>query len=211
MKAKVYYQDFTLNAGILDDQIVFKPSKAILVGTVEQMDKDGNYVEDRYKIADYCFRSFNIGEGVKQITEKMVKKAGHTSMSVGDYVEFEDESVLICCAVGWRSIEAWNIYALYTGKKYTENAKKVTEAITKVLKKLISSIKMGDAGSAFISEDNCVCAAEKIKMLKIVDVGSGDTASREAIAEEFKRMLKELSFLTDEDIRIVGEYFWDVL
>ncbi len=207
MKVKVYYQDFKMNATVFTDQVVFKPKEAVFMGELYHYEEDGQISTDKIKIAHFCFYSFNVGQGKRSITKEMAEKAGHTSMSKGDYVEFEDGDVLICCTIGWKEIHSWNIYHLYTGEKYTENSKMVTEAITKVLDDLVTTVEPDGENMAF-SWEEVFCAAEKIGMLKYANVGVMDTASREAICGELEKKLRDKS-VSEKGIKLISDGFYN--
>ncbi|MCD6436374.1 MAG: hypothetical protein J7L15_08340 [Clostridiales bacterium] len=94
---KVFYQDFFMNASrqFSKDGLIFDPKNAVHVCTLIH---NG---ETREEIADKCFKTLNIERPQEQIFVNRCKEAGHTSMSIGDYVQFEDGEILLCSACGW--------------------------------------------------------------------------------------------------------------
>lgn len=97
MKAKIYYQDFMLNHECYDGKglVVFE-DKAVFITEIEFSLEKGGF-------ADGVFRVLNL-HPVRTVgfkNEGRFKEAGHTSMSTGDYVKFEDGDIWICAACGW--------------------------------------------------------------------------------------------------------------
>jgi len=95
---KVYYQDFFLNSSrqFSKEGLVFDPENAVHVCTLAL---DGETRED---IAQQCYRTLNIEHHLReQVFFARTKKAGHTSMSIGDFVVFEDGEALLCVSGGW--------------------------------------------------------------------------------------------------------------
>jgi hypothetical protein len=124
MKVKVYYQDFQKNALCLgdDSKLVFHPSCAQFMIEVdvklgEEQHFDGNAQpinkvdkepkeptdskEDKQRVVDYCFWLLNCSAKAMDSIQPQAKKIGHTSMSVGDYIEFPDGEIWICKSTGW--------------------------------------------------------------------------------------------------------------
>lgn len=98
MKVKIYYQDFYKNATFLGPKhLIFKPETATYICTLAVDETDQG------KAADHIFNLMNIQPPQEQDTKSNYETAGHTSMSVGDYVMFEDGNVLLCAAIGWVS------------------------------------------------------------------------------------------------------------
>ena len=97
MKAKVYYQDFSLNSFIFcKEKLKLDTLKAVFIHEFE-WDKDKDFfVED-------IFRKMNLApiESIGRENEGRFIESGHTSMSVGDYIEFDDGSIWICASCGW--------------------------------------------------------------------------------------------------------------
>jgi hypothetical protein len=102
MKAKIYYQDFYLNSRILNSaELKLDEKPAALMAELEF---------DVTTKAEFCreaFRELNIG---KMISSKVFQKnvqsqhfdGKHTSMSVGDYVKFEDNEIWMIAPIGYR-------------------------------------------------------------------------------------------------------------
>jgi len=120
----VYYQKFELNS------CVFSPDDLILnVGdsqyiedlSLKQLQDLGLQIEttDRELITDYAltflFRTFNTEHDKLSVPKIRYNRAGHTSMSVGDYVVVTEEDshsldttaekIYICASAGWKCIE----------------------------------------------------------------------------------------------------------
>ena len=102
MRAKVYYQDFALNAEKFDiDSLVLDKDKAVFIGDFV------SGVNTKEEFAEVLFRELNIGVTVTRdfkFFEDNFNKAEHTSMSIGDYIEFEDGEIWITATVGWKVI-----------------------------------------------------------------------------------------------------------
>jgi hypothetical protein len=112
IKAKVYYQDFSMNVqGHYNDSLlVFKPETAVFIHEFEvDVDTFGENLNDmggiRNDIAGYCYEQLNINEPLKASLQSVCRKIRHTSMSIGDYVEFEDGEVWLCKSCGWKIIK----------------------------------------------------------------------------------------------------------
>ena len=95
MKVKVYYQDFTLNSLHFSEgyKYIIKPEDAILVDEVNY------FLDSKSAAVENIFHSFNM-------IDRYVDKAGkagadHSSMSVGDFIVFEDGRIWVCAAMGW--------------------------------------------------------------------------------------------------------------
>lgn len=97
MKAKIYYQDFILNHECYDGKgLVVLEDKAVFITDIV-------YPLDKETFVNCVFRILNM-EPVRTVGIKnkdRFTKAGHTSMSTGDYVKFEDGEIWICAACGW--------------------------------------------------------------------------------------------------------------
>lgn len=112
MKAKVYYQNFAINAHIIcESRAILIPDKAVLVREIEDCD---TLVESRLGLfSDRSLisngdRSGVIWDEMNQMdispehpSRSVFEKAGHTSMSVGDYIEFDDGEIWIALPMGW--------------------------------------------------------------------------------------------------------------
>ena len=95
---RIFYQDFVMNAPrqFSPEGLIFKPENAVHVCTLAH---DG---ESKEEIADKCYRSLQIDRPViEQIFKSKCNEAGHTSMSIGDFVVFDDGEALLCIAGGW--------------------------------------------------------------------------------------------------------------
>ena len=111
MKAVIYYQDFSLNARNLDDKIVFLPEKATKVkelGNCEKLVKEQlgpmsfPDLVTKQDMAAAIYQSQNLLFIPKGHPDRAIyEKAGHTSMSTGDYIIFEDGEVWIVKRCGW--------------------------------------------------------------------------------------------------------------
>jgi hypothetical protein len=141
MKVKVYYQDITKNVLCLgnDSKLVFDPDNAefmieVDVKLSDEQHFDGNAQpinevdeepkeptdspEDKQKVVDYCFWLLNCSARAMDSIQPQAKKIGHTSMSVGDFVEFPDGEVWLCKSVGW-SVVYKTLEDAIDGSNYT--------------------------------------------------------------------------------------------
>jgi len=100
MKVKVYYQDFQKNAFNLNKELIFEPESAFFIREVDVKINEEE-PKDRSQVANYCFYQLNTNKRILDNCQPEMIKAGHSSMSVGDYVEFEDGEIWICKAIGW--------------------------------------------------------------------------------------------------------------
>lgn len=117
MKAKIYYQDFTLNCDAShNDQLILEHGNAILIRDITHKDMVhrlghiSSLFIDKEEIAMAVWEIMNnlfIPEGHKD--RPLFEKAGHTSMSVGDYILFEDGVVWQAGFVGWKIIHHYKV------------------------------------------------------------------------------------------------------
>ena len=110
INAKVYYQDFSKNidAHFGKDPVIYPES--VLIGSYpvfaeteegacEELFVAMNHIDERF---------FDCKLGRRE----SFKQAGHTSMSVGDYVEFPDTgNIYICKSIGWHVIPGKTVKA----------------------------------------------------------------------------------------------------
>ena len=97
MKVKVYYQDFSLNSGCFNSKnLKLDESKAVFITEVE-------WPLEREQLCDGVYRAMNLNPvaTVGLENKDRFKEAGHTSMSVGDFVQFDDGEIWICASCGW--------------------------------------------------------------------------------------------------------------
>lgn len=114
MKIKIFYQDFKKNAFLmLSNKPYFEPEKAVMVSEIDLSDEglqewarimgvklDEDVPHDI--LSDVIFSKMNHLEvPIGHPDRETFERAGHTSMSVGDYVEFEDGDILFCSPQGW--------------------------------------------------------------------------------------------------------------
>ena len=97
--AQVYYQDFFLNSDSHndDDLKIDKENSVFISGFIFD---DSTPKEE---CADRCFRALNL-EPEKYADTMIFARAGHTSMSIGDYIKFNDDTILMCARIGWLKI-----------------------------------------------------------------------------------------------------------
>lgn len=92
--ANVHYQDFSLNVGqMIGQPIIIRRSEAVMVGILDIKAEN---------VLDACEQVFekmnNLNIPVGHSARPVFEKAGHTSMSVGDYIEFEGHAGIYFCA-----------------------------------------------------------------------------------------------------------------
>ena len=105
MKAKIYYQDFILNSrGFFSAKLRINEEAAVLMAELEFN------VTTKAEFCEKAFRELNIGKMIstrefqnKVITQPFEGK--HTSMSVGDYIEFEDGEIWMIAPIGYRQFQ----------------------------------------------------------------------------------------------------------
>jgi len=103
MKVKIFYQDFKKNAGVFTDDLIFEPKTATYITEVDvKIGEEEN--PEREKVANYCFAELNTNNRLLDGLQSVMKVAGHSSMSVGDYVEFEDGEVWLVQSYGWKVV-----------------------------------------------------------------------------------------------------------
>jgi len=117
---KVCYQDFYLNAAkfsIEDLSIRVGKETQICTFTVDNLKEFGFEFEDDCSYVEYAqaiFQMLNHMPDELDIPQNKYKIAGHTSMSVGDFLLFEPvdrkEPVIcyVCASAGWKVIEDYN-------------------------------------------------------------------------------------------------------
>ena len=111
MKAEVIYQDWTLNWLVEKDEDLKVRSPSYVVR--EYTDKDiaieleTTVRSNRLKIwmSDSIFFLMNHLDIPPEHPERPIFEiAGHTSMTVGDYIKFEDKEIWVVASVGWKVI-----------------------------------------------------------------------------------------------------------
>ena len=102
MKAKIYYQDFFLNSrAFISAKLKLDEKAAVLMAELE-FD-----VKSKTEFCEKAFRELNIGQMIstkefqKQVQNQQFD-GKHTSMSVGDYVLFEDGEIFMIAPVGYQ-------------------------------------------------------------------------------------------------------------
>ena len=100
MDIKIFYQDFSLNAiRFSNESLVLKPDKASYIWDViiQTAKFDAQNGEEIY----VYMNSLNIPPGHRY--RSIFETAGHTSMSVGDFIFIPDErTIWMVAATGWR-------------------------------------------------------------------------------------------------------------
>ena len=107
MKVKVYYQDFNRNAyaTLNDANLVFYPaaSRFMIEIDVKINGKEPkNTQKGRMQAARFCFAMLNTNVKMQESIQETAKEIGHTSMCVGDYLQFPNKDIWLCKARGWR-------------------------------------------------------------------------------------------------------------
>lgn len=102
MEAKVFYQDFEKNCGCFNDEdLVFSPESALLVWVF-----DISSDLSRTEICNDIWAKMNqLDIPIGHPKRGLFREIGHTSMSVGDYIVFEDGEVRIAAPYGWKTPE----------------------------------------------------------------------------------------------------------
>ena len=97
MEAKVYYQDFKLNSGIFcKEGLKLDAPNATFIVDIE-------FCLEKQAFVDGIFRMLNLHpvQTIGLSNRQRFKDAGHTSMSIGDYIQFKDGEIWICASTGW--------------------------------------------------------------------------------------------------------------
>lgn len=103
MKAKVFYQDFFLNSRNLHkEELTLERDKAFEMAVFE-------FDVDRKE--SFCNKAWwNLNEDIYVSTKEFQDKVKnqpfdgrHSSMSIGDFVEFEDGQIWMASALGWKT------------------------------------------------------------------------------------------------------------
>jgi len=103
MKVQVFYQEFKKNAWRLTEAMVYEPNEATLIN-------EGNVAcSSEQEACDHLFQIYNINLDNVFATfpgaREQMMRAGHSSMSCGDYIRFPDTgNVYICRPVGWELV-----------------------------------------------------------------------------------------------------------
>jgi hypothetical protein len=119
MKARIFYQDCTLFHFAKSDADLKVYSPNILIreyddATLAQYSIDvGLYTTIREPrgikewMANNIFHLMNHLDIPPTHSERPIfEKAGHTSMSIGDFIEFEDGEIWIVAPVGWKVVSS---------------------------------------------------------------------------------------------------------
>lgn len=113
MKAVVFYQDFELNANVFETKkIVMLYDKAIQIREFEEQEIKDFYTPDGVEGIDvkvnkqeFCNAIYSIMNHLEvpvgHKDRPLFEKAGHTSMSIGDFVLFEDGEIWAVQNMGW--------------------------------------------------------------------------------------------------------------
>ena len=114
MKAKVFYQEFRKSLISLHmHAMFFEPECATFIQEVDFEDPGiqewskimGITLDEQMSRSSFCeivFSKMNHLDIPKWHPDrKKFEKAGHTSMSSGDFIEFEDGEIWMCRDIGW--------------------------------------------------------------------------------------------------------------
>jgi len=102
--AKIYYQDFDLNACNFTKPTIIDTDKAIFI--VQFCFDPAKESREEFCQDCHCHMNF-LNVPPEHPDRHIFEKAGHTSMSIGDYVEFEDGEILVCSRDhGWELISS---------------------------------------------------------------------------------------------------------
>jgi hypothetical protein len=105
MIGKVFYQDFELNVNAHcgnDDALVLDEDNAQFMAKFIS-----NSLKSKEEFSNEIFQEMNIGDTLETgIVRVAARKIGHTSMSIGDYIKFEDGTILVCKSIGWKIFPA---------------------------------------------------------------------------------------------------------
>ena len=111
MNAKLYYQDFRLNAtSFTKEDLILIPEKAVFIKefSLEEASKAMDIPECLMRKEDIPGAIWTIMNNIiippEHKDRKLFEEAGHTCMSVGDYIEFEDGEIWIAAMCGWKVI-----------------------------------------------------------------------------------------------------------
>jgi hypothetical protein len=129
MKIKIFYQDFRQQANLhLSKKISFVPGNAVLIYEIDLNDPEivrwskvmGVKLNDeipRDILCDIVYAKMNHLDVPKGHPDREIfERAGHTSMSIGDYIEFDDGNdgkVWICSPNGWSKYKKEHLIAMY--------------------------------------------------------------------------------------------------
>lgn len=102
-KARIYYQDLSLNAHIIsEDRAVLIPDKAVLIREIEDCDALTVYRFGPFADASLIDNEDRAGAiWVDMNDERIYPKYSDRSISVGDYIVFEDGEIWIVLPMGW--------------------------------------------------------------------------------------------------------------
>jgi hypothetical protein len=141
----VYYQKPSLNAMLTNSyNVVVDPDNAVQVAFIDiaWLNSLGVNIREDYSLEEYAqtiFCLFNLQTENLNVSKHTWKKAGHTSMSIGDYITFckqEDKNplrtTLVCTNTGWKVIDDMN--------KFDDAKKKALEYLHKLPIDIIMAI-----------------------------------------------------------------------
>ena len=106
MKAKIYYQDFTLNSrAFFNAKLRINEQGAVLMA---ELDFD---VTTKTEFCQKAFQELNIGKiiSTSQFQKKVFQqpwRGKHTSMSIGDFVKFEDNEIWMIAPIGYTQFQS---------------------------------------------------------------------------------------------------------
>jgi len=143
---QVYYQPFQLNASIFNENhLVLKPGSETQVMniTVDRLKELGFEFEDGCDYGEYSqaiYQLLNIRHDELNIHRNTFKAAGHTSMSVGDFIVYrpdvvtEDYVCHVCAPAGWKIIKDYNSFI----EQYNIAIKGITELPVEIIEAMAS-------------------------------------------------------------------------
>jgi tRNA splicing endonuclease len=104
MIAEIYYQDFFMNSMKDSNDLQLDESNAVYMDEIQSV----NVTKE--DVCNYIYKEFNVGELIStpEFQNKVMNQTfdgKHTSMSVGDYVKFEDGEIWMVDRVGWKTFQ----------------------------------------------------------------------------------------------------------
>lgn len=112
MQIKIYYQDFLLNTNCFDaGSLTIEPESAHLMAELNhaQIESilEGKEL-NRENVVNEVWKRMNL-EPWNFSNEQDFRAIGHTSMSIGDYVVFDDEEVWVTAPIGYLRVSKTEI------------------------------------------------------------------------------------------------------
>ncbi len=109
MKVRIFYQDFEINAMCFDkESLAVFPTRAVFITEMDSKDTEDRWsFPELVEYGDFAgvvweLMNLNPHEAIGKENIHRFAEVGHTSMSVGDYIEWMDGTIWVAGPCGWK-------------------------------------------------------------------------------------------------------------